>query len=782
MSSNPNATGTAKVKRATRGQIAIQAAAASNPEVGEATTANGRKLRDTMAAKNGAVAENILREQTLEREFTAAGGTVTDGVNAQSRLNGLRIPVDAAGRSPSSLVAATSSSPLAEEDRFSYRRGPPQTPTRTPSHLSTVVQSQDSPGNTSNLTAAPARTSQTLRPSASTSVAQQTTVDANASSRPPNTRGAGDAPPIPGNARPSRAPPPNLTAAPAHPSQTLQPSASTSIAQRTSGNVDAGSHPSNTRQSEATTTGQGNAQPNQAPVPPPSTPTPAPPRPIVPAQPAPPRPSTSIAQHTAANVNGGSRPSNTQQSNTTMTGRGNAQPHQAPAPPPSTSMLPSAQPAPPRPIAPAWPIALAHGGRPTTSTPNLRDPWAQPRDAPVRVEVRKYEDFDNHLAPASIQYVSVPLVSQLGGVFSCKLSDILGPLAAVESPLKERTTRIYRVGPLAELVTLGHGSEITDPGSTRLVNNPFIDTHEVARTEWNGMEMFTGVKIYYEQRPMQTVQHGSQRQDLPERNPASQSRPLPRAKQSTITSSSTSGKKRSRQQRSRSTSDRSDADSSDSPPFDPKEELYPFLRRILGLDPQDLPGPNYRCSDTVPADDEDGEPGDEDIPIPETIRGKPITKQHLQHVFGFSGGTTWWTLGQRWSKKELRGAKIVYAWSQNPDDTVVNHDTREEEARYPHLNKLLFNRLKSVIALDKAGKYTRHGPIEESDESEEVDYRARDRDRRPHGSHSGEHRVRRRGSSSPRTSRRGTSGLDSEEIDNDQGNGGRSGKRSRGGR
>ncbi|KAG9040878.1 hypothetical protein FS837_012983 [Tulasnella sp. UAMH 9824] len=717
MSSNPNATGTnpSRVKKATRGQIAIQAAAASNPEVGEATTANGRKLRDTMAAKNGVVAENILREQTLEREFTAAGGTVTDGVNAQSRLKALRITVDAAGRSPSSLVAATSSSPVAEEDLFSYRRGPPQTPTRIPAHFSTVPQSLDSPDNPSTLTAAPARPRQIPQPLASTNVPQPTAADTNASSHPPNTWRTGDALPSPGNAQPSRAPPPaHTTGAPARPSQTLQLSASASIVPRTAADVDTRPRPSNTRQSEATTTGQGNVRPHQAPVP---------------------SASTTIL------------------------------PSAQPAPPSITS----AQPALPPPIAPAQPTAPAHGSRPTISASNLHDPWVQPVNAPVRVEVRRYEDFDNVAAPVSIHYVNVPVVDQQG-VYSSKLSDILGPLAVVESPLKERTSRIYRVGPLAEPVTLGHGSDITDPGSRTLVNNPFIDTHNVERTEWNGTEMFTGVKIYYEQRSMQTLQqHGSQMRDLPERNPASQQGPLPRAKQSTTTGSSTSGKKRSHQQRSPSTSDRSDADLSDSQPVDPEEELYPFLRRILGLNPQNLPGQwqvktarealnrhlavaagvevaeglgwkiptTDVATRTVPADEEGGEPDYEDIPIPETIRGIPITKQHLQHVFGFSGDTTWWNLGKRWSKKELKGAKIVYAWSQNPDETVVNQDTGKEEARYPHLNKLLFKQLKSVVALDQAGKYTRHGPLEESDESEEVDHWSRDWDRRPQGSRSG---------------------------------------------
>lgn len=124
-------------------------------------------------------------------------------------------------------------------------RGPPQTPTRTPSHLSTVVQSQDSPGNPLNLRAAPARPRQILQPLASTNVAQQTAADANASSRPPDTRRTRDTPPSPGNARPSRAPPPDLTDTPALPSQALQPSASASFVQGTAANANTGSRPSN---------------------------------------------------------------------------------------------------------------------------------------------------------------------------------------------------------------------------------------------------------------------------------------------------------------------------------------------------------------------------------------------------------------------------------------------------------------------------------------------------------------------------------------------------------
>ncbi|KIO26703.1 hypothetical protein M407DRAFT_24021 [Tulasnella calospora MUT 4182] len=108
-------------KTITRGQLAIQAAAAaSDQESGEINTANNRKLRDTMAAKNGLVAENILRERALGEEFVAGGGILTDGNNAEVRLKKLGVPVDAAGRSPSSLVAAASSSPLSEQDRFSY--------------------------------------------------------------------------------------------------------------------------------------------------------------------------------------------------------------------------------------------------------------------------------------------------------------------------------------------------------------------------------------------------------------------------------------------------------------------------------------------------------------------------------------------------------------------------------------------------------------------------------------------------------------------------------------
>ncbi|KIO18478.1 hypothetical protein M407DRAFT_31850 [Tulasnella calospora MUT 4182] len=78
MSSPPELAATgAKPKKPTRttcGQLAVKAAATGNPEVGEVTTANGRKLRkDTMATKNGRVAENILREQTLDRKSRYRG-------------------------------------------------------------------------------------------------------------------------------------------------------------------------------------------------------------------------------------------------------------------------------------------------------------------------------------------------------------------------------------------------------------------------------------------------------------------------------------------------------------------------------------------------------------------------------------------------------------------------------------------------------------------------------------------------------------------------------------
>lgn len=87
MSSNPanqppaatNSSSGKGKKAMTRGQLAIQAAAGANQDTGEANTANGRKLRDTMAAKNGRVAETILREQTLERELVDSGGALTDG-------------------------------------------------------------------------------------------------------------------------------------------------------------------------------------------------------------------------------------------------------------------------------------------------------------------------------------------------------------------------------------------------------------------------------------------------------------------------------------------------------------------------------------------------------------------------------------------------------------------------------------------------------------------------------------------------------------------------------
>lgn len=73
---------------------------------------------------------------------------------------------------------------------------------------------------------------------------------------------------------------------------------------------------------------------------------------------------------------------------------------------------------------------------------------------------------------------------------------------------------------------------------------------------------------------------------------------------------------------------------------------------------------------------------------------------------------------------------------------MENEDTGEEEEHFPHLNKVLFNKLKLVITLDKAKRYTHHGPINEWDEPEEVDCGDQDQDWRLQGSHSGDQRAR----------------------------------------
>ncbi|KAG8937987.1 hypothetical protein FRC00_006320 [Tulasnella sp. 408] len=182
-----------------------------------------------------------------------------------------------------------------------------------------------------------------------------------------------------------------------------------------------------------------------------------------------------------------------------------------------------------------------------------------------------------------------------------------------------------------------------------------------------------------------------------------------------------------RRKRQRSPSPEEDVDVE--PPFDPEDEFYPFIRYIFDLDPNNLPGqwdvrtarealnryklvrlgekmatdlrwriPNEETITLLEADveDEDGNP----LNIPEAIRGRSITKTDLQHIYGFGGNTTWWTLGDRWKKSSLKGAKIVQAWVEDPDAIVQASDGEEE--KYQHLNRIPFSKLKSVISLDCA--------------------------------------------------------------------------------
>ncbi|KIO28322.1 hypothetical protein M407DRAFT_22525 [Tulasnella calospora MUT 4182] len=235
--------------------------------------------------------------------------------------------------------------------------------------VSPIVQSHDSTGNTLNLTAAPALLSQIVQPLTSTSMAQQTATDANASARPPGTRHTGDTPPT-------------------LPSQTLQLPGSTCTAQRTAANVNTGPRPSNTRQSKATMTGQGNTQPHQL---------------------------------------------------RSLLRRGPSLRLNSPLRVPLLQLMTADQ-----------PLVRA----------NLRDPWAgpgtepdqPPRNAPVRVEARKYEDFNNPLAPSQ---------------------------------------------------QAGHHQS----GKPQPINHPFVNTHNVEPAQWDGTRMFLGVKIFYKQRFV-VFQHG----------------------------------------------------------------------------------------------------------------------------------------------------------------------------------------------------------------------------------------------------------------------------------
>lgn len=95
-----------------------------------------------------------------------------------------------------------------------------------------------------------------------------------------------------------------------------------------------------------------------------------------------------------------------------------------------------------RPAPPLASTSLARPLLPNQPANSLQDPWAHTQgtetltNVPVRIELGKAQDHANPLAPKTTQYVTVPAVTQHGGLYTCKLSDVLGRLADIESPLK----------------------------------------------------------------------------------------------------------------------------------------------------------------------------------------------------------------------------------------------------------------------------------------------------------------------------------------------------------
>lgn len=161
---------------------------------------------------------------------------------------------------------------------------------------------------------------------------------------------------------------------------------------------------------------------------------------------------------------------------------------------------------------------------------------------------------------------------------------------------------------------MGRGDDLTNPSDTRLANNSFLNTHRIDRTELDGMEVFTGVRIFYDHQPSvcqvfnlfasstnthslfkgRSIQHPQDffEEDEGEASPtprrSSNQRGRSRSKRSTAnTRASTSRSKPHRRRRSPSSAQDDDIEEV---PFDPEHELYPFLRRVFQLDPDNLPG------------------------------------------------------------------------------------------------------------------------------------------------------------------------------------------------
>ncbi|KAG8946252.1 hypothetical protein FRC03_001442 [Tulasnella sp. 419] len=123
----------------------------------------------------------------------------------------------------------------------------------------------------------------------------------------------------------------------------------------------------------------------------------------------------------------------------------------------------------------------------------------------VQIEVVDYHLFQRD-APGAISHARRVLVNSAFierntlGVPMCRLSDVLPKVSSLESPIKESTVKLYRLGADQRPIALGRGDVVTDPSNNKaLAACQALDLHPLELQECEGMPKFlSGVQILVE--------------------------------------------------------------------------------------------------------------------------------------------------------------------------------------------------------------------------------------------------------------------------------------------
>ncbi|KAG8919455.1 hypothetical protein FRC02_001640 [Tulasnella sp. 418] len=123
----------------------------------------------------------------------------------------------------------------------------------------------------------------------------------------------------------------------------------------------------------------------------------------------------------------------------------------------------------------------------------------------VQIELVDFDLFQHDaqkaIANARLLLVNSALIKQdVAGVLMCRLSDVLSKARNLDSPLKESTVKLYRLGTDQRPISLGRGDLVTDPfGNGHLAGCQALDFHALVLEDPEGMPQFhSGVRILLE--------------------------------------------------------------------------------------------------------------------------------------------------------------------------------------------------------------------------------------------------------------------------------------------